>query len=86
MRKPFGADQPAQPVTRRLLSRWRADASGATAIEFGIVALPFSMFAYGIILIGLYFFTTFSLENALERASRLIRTGQAQKMNMTDNK
>jgi hypothetical protein len=69
---------------RDFFSRWRADTSGKTAIEFGIVAMPFFLFVFGIIVIGLYFFTTFSLENAVERASRLIRTGQAQKMNMTD--
>jgi Flp pilus assembly protein TadG len=68
----------------RVVSRWRADRSGATALEFAIVALPFVMFLYGIIGIGLFFFTTFALENGLEQASRLIRTGQAQKANMTD--
>jgi Flp pilus assembly protein TadG len=68
----------------RLISRWRANRSGATAIEFAIVATPFLMFLYGIMAIGLYFFTTFTLENGLEQASRLIRTGQAQKAGMTE--
>lgn len=68
----------------RLISRWRANRSGATALEFGIVALPFLMFLYGIVAVGLYFFTSFTLENGLEQASRLIRTGQAQKAGMTD--
>jgi len=69
---------------RRRLFELRADESGATAIEFSLVALPFFAFVYGIILLGMYFFTTFSLENALERASRVIRTGEAQKANMTE--
>jgi len=68
----------------RGISCWRKDDSGVTAIEFAIVGMPFLMFLYGIIGIGLYFFTTFTLENGLEQASRLIRTGQAQKANMTD--
>jgi len=67
-----------------LVWRWRTNRSGATAVEFGIVAMPFLMLLYGIIGVGLYFFTTFALENALERASRLIRTGEAQQAGMTD--
>lgn len=63
---------------RNLLARWRSDTRGVTAIEFGMVALPFMMLLFGIIGVGLYFFTTFTLENAVEQASRLLRTGQAQ--------
>lgn len=66
------------PRPRNLLARWRADARGVTAIEFGMVAMPFLMMLFGIIGVGLYFFTTFTLENAVEQASRLLRTGQAQ--------
>ena len=66
------------PRPRNLLARWRADAKGVTAIEFGMVAMPFMMLLFGIIGVGLYFFTTFTLENAVEQASRLLRTGQAQ--------
>lgn len=62
-----------------LLRRWRASRDGATAMEFGIVAMPFMIMLFGIVGVGLYFFTVFSLENAVERASRQIRTGQAQK-------
>ncbi|MGE0697514.1 MAG: TadE/TadG family type IV pilus assembly protein [Hyphomicrobiaceae bacterium] len=76
---------PSQPIPaiadgRRphLLQRWRNDARGVTAIEFAMVATPFLMLLFGIIGVGLYFFTTFTLENAVEQASRLLRTGQAQ--------
>jgi Flp pilus assembly protein TadG len=68
---------------KALFYRWRKDEKGATAVEFGLVALPFIMMLFGIIAIGLYFFTTFTLENAVEQASRQIRTGQAQQANMT---
>lgn len=68
---------------RHLLGRLRRDTSGATAVEFAMVALPFVMMLFGIIGVGLYFFTTFTLENAVEQASRLLRTGQAQQAGYT---
>ena len=69
--------------TRRQLSAWRSDQGGFTAVEFAMVAVPFLMLLFGIVAVGLYFFTTFSLENAVERAARLIRTGQVQESGMT---
>lgn len=62
----------------RFAKRIRNDESGFTAVEFAMVAPPFLMLLFGTIAVGLYFFVTFSLENAVEQASRLIRTGQAQ--------
>lgn len=56
---------------------------GTTALEFGIVALPFMMFLFGIINVGLLYFTTFTIENATEGAARAIRTGQAKTANWT---
>lgn len=73
----------AQNGVLRILQRWGRDTSGATAIEFGFVALPFFMFMFGIIALGLYFFVSFSLENAVERSARMVRTGQAQTAGMT---
>jgi Flp pilus assembly protein TadG len=67
----------------RLVRRWRRDEAGVTAIEFAAVGLPFFMLLFGTMGVGLYFFTTFSLENALEKAARVIRTGQAQQAGMT---
>ena len=72
---------PAKPS--RLLARLRADERGFTAVEFGMVAMPFLMLLFGIMVVGLFFFTTFSLENATEEAGRLIRTGQVQQNGMT---
>ncbi len=65
-------------LSRSLLTRWKANKDGTTAIEFALVAVPFLMLLYGIIGVGLFFFTTFTIENAVEQASRFIRTGQAQ--------
>jgi len=60
------------------MQRWHAAQSGATAIEFGMVALPFVLLLFGILSVCLYFFTTFTLENAVWHAARAIRTGQVQ--------
>jgi Flp pilus assembly protein TadG len=65
------------------LKVWRSDMAGVTAVEFAMVAVPFLMLLFGIITVGLFFFTTFSLENAVERAARLVRTGQVQESGMT---
>lgn len=59
------------------------DSKGTTAIEFGMVALPFLMFAFGIMGTGLHFFTQNSLEHAVEATARKIRTGQAQQNGTT---
>jgi len=62
----------------RLLRRWRRDDSGATAIEFAVVATPFLLLLFGIMSVSLYYFTNFSIENAALAAARGIRTGQLQ--------
>ncbi len=64
----------------RLFSR---DRDGTTAIEFGLVALPFFLFAFGIMLVGMKYFTENAVEHAVEKAAREIRTGQAQKAGKT---
>lgn len=67
----------------RLQTRYRQNTDGTMAIEFAAVVVPFVMLLMGTIVVGLYFFVTFSLENAVEQASRQIRTGQAQLAGMT---
>ena len=73
-----GSRTPARSIAGAKLRTALADDSGTTAIEFGMVATPFFMMLFGIIAVGLYFFTMFTLENAVEGAARLIRTGQIQ--------
>ncbi|MFM1813601.1 MAG: hypothetical protein RLZ98_296 [Pseudomonadota bacterium] len=75
--------QQAKARARRQLGTVAEDERGFTAVEFGMVALPFLMLLFGIMAVGLFYFTTFSLENAVEEAARLIRTGQAQESGMT---
>jgi Flp pilus assembly pilin Flp len=66
-----------------VLTRWRVDENGVTAVEFAMVGMPFFMMLFGIMAVGLIFFTTFALESAVEESARLIRTGQAQESGMT---
>ena len=85
MRLPFYSRRRRSPAPqpRSRVARWLRNDSGTAAIEFAIVAVPFFMFVLGTIGVGLYFFTTTSLEHGVEGAARKIRTGQAQKGNMT---
>jgi len=82
---PFNRSKVAPSALGRVLRRWCGDTSGVTAVEFGMVGVPFMMMCFGVITIGLHFLTTYSLENSVERAGRLIRTGQAQSSGMTAN-
>lgn len=68
---------------RRSARKLQRDENGFTAVEFGMVATPFLMFLFGIVNVGLMYFTTFTIENATESASRAIRTGQAKTANWT---
>ena len=63
---------------RRQFRRWQADQSGFTAVEFAIVAMPFVLLLFGTLSVCLFYFTNFTLENAVWAASRSIRTGQFQ--------
>jgi Flp pilus assembly protein TadG len=65
----------------KLLRRAGRDESGFTAVEFGIVAMPFILLLFGIMSVCLYFFTNFTMENAVWQAARAIRTGQFQQGN-----
>jgi Flp pilus assembly protein TadG len=51
---------------------------GATAVEFGMLAMPFFALMFAIIETALAFFAGQTLETATADASRLILTGQAQ--------
>jgi hypothetical protein len=62
---------------------WLRNEDGVAAIEFAIVALPFFLFVFGILGIGLYFLASTSLEYGVEAAARKVRTGEADKGDMT---
>ncbi len=60
------------------LSRRRPRREGAAAVEFGIVALPFFFVIFAVLELGIIFLIDSMLESAIQQATRLVRTGQAQ--------
>ncbi len=73
------------PLFRRrcLTKRLVRNEDGSAAIEFALVAMPFLLFVLGLLGMGLYFLASTSLEYGVEAASRKLRTGEAEKGNMT---
>ena len=61
-----------------LLDRFRRADRGATAIEFGIVAIPFLFMMFSILEIGRLYALSSVLEDATMDAGRRIRTGEMQ--------
>lgn len=55
--------------------RFRRSESGATAIEFALVAMPLLMLLGAIIEVSLMLTAQFELQHAVENTARLIRTG-----------
>ena len=51
---------------------------GATAVEFGLIIVPFMMFLIGSMSVCLYYFTSTAVEEAVWKASRDMRTAQYQ--------
>ncbi len=68
----------ASPIRRFLASRIVRDRQAATAVEFGILALPFLALVGAIFESALCFLAGQILDTAVADAGRLIRTGQAQ--------
>lgn len=71
------------PAPMRMAEKFLLNSRGSTAIEFAIVLGPFLLFVFGVFAIGLHYLATNSLERAVFTASRAVRTGIAQKANMT---
>jgi len=67
----------------RVTRRFTRDQSGATAVEFGIVALPFFALLFAILETAMAFFAAEMLDTAVSNAARLVRTGQAQQQSLT---
>jgi len=65
------------------IARFRRDNSGATAVEFGLIAIPFFMFIFGTMNLGWFYFNQHLLDRGVEDAARRIRTGEAQKAGVT---
>lgn len=69
------------PMQRRL----RKDRSGAAAVEFSMVVLPFLMLMFSIFEVGWFFYVNSIVDASVAEASRLIKTGQIQQMAGSDD-
>ena len=65
-------------LAKYLTSRFITSTRGTAGIEFGIVALPFFALMFAIIEVSLIYFGNVTLENGMNEAARLVRTGQLQ--------
>lgn len=63
---------------RTLQARYRKDSQGATAIEFGIVSVPFLAIIFGILELALVFFTGSVLTQSISDTGRMVRVGSFQ--------
>jgi len=72
-------------VRRGFLGRFRRNAEGATAIEFGLVALPFITLLVSIFETALIFFTQAALDSGVANAGRMVRTGQVQVQGLSED-
>ncbi len=68
------------------ISRYLKDETGATAVEFAIVGPVFLLLFLSIFETGLMLFTEYSMQVAVQDASRKILTGQAQNAGWSVNK
>jgi Flp pilus assembly protein TadG len=62
--------------------KFRRDSSGATAVEFALIAPLFFTMLFVIAETGLMLFTEYVLQTSVQEAARLVRTGQAQSAGM----
>ncbi len=61
---------------------WRNE-DGVTAIEFGMVGPLFFLLLGSIMETGMMLFSEYSLQTSVQAAARLVRTGQAQELQLT---
>lgn len=77
-------------LARGIKRGWSGDGfarstSGATAVEFALVAAPFMALLMALFQTALVFFASRVLDETTEQASRYIMTGQAQSSNMSQS-
>jgi Flp pilus assembly protein TadG len=63
---------------KSLVRRFRDDEHGTTAVEFGIIALPFTSLLVGMMLVCVYYFKQLEVENAVYQSARDLRVGNLQ--------
>lgn len=68
---------PALRRLRAIISRFRRDGQGATAVEFALVAVPFFAVIFAIIQTALVLYVEEVLQTAVDKASRKLLVGSA---------
>lgn len=68
----------------KLLKRFQKDQDGVTAIEFGMLGLPFFLIITSIIEVSLFFFAGQYLDHSVDQVARKVRVG-ALPSNMTQS-
>jgi hypothetical protein len=75
----------ARPKSRwTLRPGWGRDVSGSTAIEFAVVIGPMLLMTLGIFDVGLQAWKQSALQNGIVHVERLVRTGAAATMPLSD--
>lgn len=69
---------------RSPIKKFGKSEDGVTAVEFGLIALPFFAILMAIIEAGLYFFVSQVMDTGFRDVARQIRTGQAAMMSQAD--
>jgi Flp pilus assembly protein TadG len=69
---------------RSPVKKFGKNQDGVTAVEFGLIALPFFAILMAIIEAGLYFFASQVMDTGFRDAARQVRTGQAASATLED--
>lgn len=69
--------QKTTELSRSLFRRFRADRKGATAVEFGLLSMPFFFMLMMIVEMSLVFWTRQVLQEATSQAARTVLTGES---------
>lgn len=83
---PGDTSKPPQAARRRVFARFGSDRRGATAIEFGALAVPFILLVFAILETCISFAGQQVLANAADDVARQLRTGQIKSSDMTEEK
>lgn len=70
------ASSPSQMLY--LVRRFGRDERGTTAVEFGLIALPFTAVLVGMMMVCVYYFKVLEVENAVYQSARDLRVGNLQ--------
>lgn len=65
------------------MKRFFRDTRGAAAVEFALLAVPFLTIVFAVLEVAFMFFIDSTLDSALQRAARHVRTGTAAANNWT---